>query len=79
MVTIKLYQFGGCPFCAKVRNKLEEKGIEYEAIEVSHDHEETQRKDIIEKSGCETVPVILIDDLWMGESGDIVNYIEDNF
>lgn len=79
MVTIKLYQFSGCPFCAKVKNKLEEKGLEFETIEISHDHDDPGRKEIIQKSGCETVPVIQIDDIYMGESGDIIDYINENF
>jgi glutaredoxin 3 len=78
MAKITLYQFPDCPFCAKVRAKLDEKGLEYEKINVPRDREDPQRKEIAEKSGVATVPVILIDDKWMGESDEIVAYVEEN-
>ena len=36
---IKLYQFETCPFCAKVRDKLEELGFKYEKKNMSRDRE----------------------------------------
>jgi glutaredoxin 3 len=79
MPEITLYQFEECPFCAKVRAKLDEKKLEYEKVNVSRDRSDEQRKDILEKSGVGTVPVINIDDKWMGESGDIVKYLDEKF
>tara|TARA_Y100000310_G_scaffold345863_1_gene471775 strand:+ start:40143 stop:40376 length:234 start_codon:yes stop_codon:yes gene_type:complete len=76
---ITLYQFEACPFCEKVRNVLDAKGIEYEKVEVPRDREDPIRKELLEKSGVATVPVIDIDGKMMGESGDIVAYIEENY
>ena len=73
---IKLYQFETCPFCAKVREKLEELGIEYEKVNVAPDREDAQRKELLEKSGVGTVPVIEIDGKFIGESDAIVEYLE---
>ncbi len=79
MAKITLYQFETCPFCAKVRAKLEEKGLDYKKVNVPQDRESVLRKEIAEKSGVSTVPVIEIDGKWMGESDAIVNYLEKNF
>ena len=79
MTKITLYQFESCPYCAKVRAKLDEKELEYERVNVPRDREDPQRKEIAEKSGgVLTVPVINIDGKWMGESDKIVKYVEEN-
>ena len=79
MVKITLYQFESCPYCAKVRGKLETMGLEYEKIEVSSDRNDILRQKLLEKSSVGTVPVIEIDGKFIGESDDIVKYLEDNF
>jgi glutaredoxin 3 len=79
MTSITLYQFEECPYCAKVRKKLAEKDIEYEKVNVAQDREDPQRVDIKEKSGVGTVPVIKIDDKWIGDSGAIITYLDENF
>ncbi|MBT4538702.1 glutaredoxin [Candidatus Woesearchaeota archaeon] len=78
MAEITLYQFETCPFCAKVRAKLEEKGLKYKKVNVSSDRDDTQRKEIAEKSGVSTVPVANIDGKWIGDSSAIISYIEEN-
>jgi len=79
MAKITLYQFEQCPYCEKVRQKLAEKNVEYEKVNVPHDREDPIRKDLLEKSGVATVPVIQIDDKYIGESSDIVNHLEKNY
>jgi len=73
---ITLYQFEDCPFCRMVRQKLEELGLKYDAIEVSRDRDDPQRKELLEKSGISTVPVIDIDGEWTGESDLIIEKLE---
>ena len=73
---IKLYQFETCPFCAKVRAKLEELGFKHEKINVSRDRESKERKELSEKSGVKTVPVIEIDGKFKGESDVIIEKLE---
>ena len=68
-----------CPYCEKVRKVLAEKNLEYEKVNVPHDRDDPVRKDLLEKSGVATVPIIQIDDKYMGESSEIVDYLEDNF
>tara|TARA_Y100000034_G_C6785967_1_gene351587 strand:- start:429 stop:674 length:246 start_codon:yes stop_codon:yes gene_type:complete len=79
MVKIILYQFEECPFCLKVRNKLEELNLEYEKVDVSYSRDDPLRKELLEKSGVASVPVIKIDDKYIGESKDIIEYLENNF
>ena len=74
---ITLYQFEECPFCAKVRAKLEELGFEYKKVNVTRDREDSQRKMLLEKSGVATVPVINIDGEFTGDSDAIIQKLEE--
>ena len=76
MAKITLYQYEGCPFCAKVRAKLEELNLEYEKVNVSTDGEDETRVMIREKSNVSTVPVIDIDGEFTGDSGPIIQKLE---
>ena len=78
MTIITLYQFEECPYCAKVRVKLEEKNLDYEKINVSSDRNDPQRKELLEKSKVGTVPVMEVDGVFIGESDEIIKYIEEN-
>ncbi len=76
MGKIILYQFENCPFCAKVRAKLAEKGLKYEKVDVSTDRSDSLRKKLLEKSGVATVPVIEIEGKFIGESDAIIDYLD---
>ena len=75
---ITLYQFENCPFCAKVRAKLDELGIsnDVEKVNMERDREHPKRKELAEKSGVLTVPVIEIDGEFIGESDVIIEKLE---
>jgi len=80
MGTITFYELPGCPFCAKVRDKLEGLDLEYETIEVPRPHSE--RTEVEEVSGQTGVPVITDQDHdvhGMPESDDIVAYLEETY
>ncbi|WP_114577610.1 glutathione S-transferase N-terminal domain-containing protein [Saliphagus sp. LR7] len=80
MAEITFYELPGCPFCAKVRSKLEELDLEYDSIEVPRAHGE--REQVEEVSGQTGVPV-LTDEAHgvegMPESSDIVEYLEETY
>ncbi len=76
---ITLYQFEECPFCAKVRSTLEELNVEYKKVNVPMDRADPIRKDLAEKSGVFTVPVLQIDDKYIGESDIIIQFLEEKF
>lgn len=80
MANITLYELPGCPYCAKVINKLDELGLEYDSIEVPRSHGE--RTEVKEVSGQTGVPVILDEEHGvdgMSESDDIVAYLEETY
>ncbi len=73
---LTLYQFDGCPFCAKVRGWLDEHGLAYEQVEVAHDRQDPLRKELAEQSGVPTVPVLKADDTYIGDSAAIIAFLE---
>ena len=76
---IILYQFEECPWCEKVRQKLKELGLQYKKINVIRDRENSERKELYKKSGVPTVPVINIDEKFIGDSAKIIEFLEKNF
>ena len=74
---VELYSLTGCPYCAKVEDKLAELGVDYERHEVPR--AKSQREKVKELSGQTGVPV-LVDPAngisGMPESSDIVEYLE---
>ena len=73
---ITLYQYENCPFCMMVRDKLEALGLKYDTIEVPRDIDAPVRRDLFDKSGVRTVPVIDIDEEWTGDSDAIIEKLE---
>ncbi len=80
MAEITFYELPGCPFCAKVRSKLEELDLEYDTVEVPRSHDD--REQVREVSGQTEVPVIVDESHGvegMAESSDIVEYLEKTY
>ncbi|QSW99502.1 glutaredoxin family protein [Haloterrigena alkaliphila] len=80
MADITMYELPGCPYCAKVRSKLDDLDLEYDVIEVPRSHDE--RTEVEKVSGQTGVPVISDDANGvegMSESDDIVEYLEKTY
>ncbi|MFH5800318.1 glutathione S-transferase N-terminal domain-containing protein [Haladaptatus sp. CMAA 1911] len=80
MSKLELYELKGCPFCAKVRSKLDELGLEYESHYVPRGHSE--RTEVKEISGQTGVPVLVDKEHGiegMPESDDINEYLEKTY
>lgn len=80
MANITLYELPGCPYCAKVTDKLAELDVEYESIEVPSSH--GKRDEVEAVSGQTGVPVLIDEDHGidgMPESDDIVEYLEKTY
>ena len=80
MASITLYELPGCPYCAKVVDKLNELGLEYDSIEVPRAHGE--RTEVENVSGQTGVPVIVDEEHGvdgMAESDDIVAYLGETY
>lgn len=74
---LELYQFEGCPFCGKVRQKMTELGLDFIARQV----DPNDRTRVEEVSGQEGVPVLKDPntDTVMPESDDIVDYLDEEY
>ncbi len=80
MSDLILYELSGCPYCAKVKRKLDELGLEYESQMVPRSH--SKRTEVKEVSGQTGVPVLIDEEHGvngMPESDDIVAYLEKTY
>ncbi len=80
MSNLELYALPGCPYCAKVKDKLAELDLEYEEHEVPRSHD--QRTEVETVSGQTGVPVLVDPDHdveGMPESDDIVAYLDKTY
>jgi len=80
MPSLELYELPGCPYCAKVKTKLDELGLDYASHEVPRSHSE--RTEVEDVSGQTGVPVLVDPDHdveGMPESDDIVEYLEKTY
>ena len=80
MSNLTLYELEGCPYCAKVKDKLADLDLEYESVMVPSAHSERTEVEAI--SGQTGVPVLVDEDHdveGMPESDDIVAYLEETY
>lgn len=79
---LAIYEYYSCPFCARVRNFLADRGLEIERRDVLSRPE--YRRELIEATGRSTVPCLRIEEddgsvRWMHESADIIAYLRTRF
>jgi glutathione S-transferase len=73
---ITLYDADRCPYCARVRIVLAEKGLEYETVEIDLDDRPAW---IYEKNPLGRVPVLEEDAFVLPESAVIDEYLEERY
>ena len=72
-----LYHFESCPYCAKVRNAVSELDV---ALDMRDTREnDAYKEELLELTGRTQVPCLVIDGKPMYESDDIFNYLKENF
>ena len=69
MAQIDIYTRAFCGYCAAARKLLKKKGVAFNEIDVTMN--QTLRREMIERSGRQTVPQIFIDDRHIGGYDDI--------
>ena len=70
MARVEIYTKFGCPYCARAKRLLEEKGVEYEEYEINS--VPGKRDEMMERSnGRHTVPQVFIDGRHVGGSDDL--------
>ncbi|HZB84169.1 MAG TPA: glutathione S-transferase N-terminal domain-containing protein [Rubrobacteraceae bacterium] len=74
---IKLYQAEWCPFSHRVRAKLTELGIDYEAVNVSASAE--KRAELKEITGNSVIPVLAYGEKIFSDSSEILSYLEEEY
>src|SRR6476619_8268579 len=73
---LTLYDAARCPYCARVRITLAEKGVEYEPVEIDLQNRPAR---IYEKNETGRVPVIEEDAWVLPESAVIMEYLEERY
>lgn len=79
---LALYQSSTCWFCAKVRHKMAELGLELELRDIGSNAD--YRRELMAQGGKAQVPCLRIETAdgkveWMYESADICAYLERHF
>ncbi len=69
MAEIIIYTADYCPYCKAAQEFLKSKGVQYQAIDVTHDQE--KRLDIAQRSGQKTVPQIFVNGKSIGGYSDL--------
>ena len=70
MARVEIYTKFGCPYCARAKALLGQKGVEYEEYEINS--VPGKRDEMLERSnGRHTVPQIFIDGRHVGGSDDL--------
>ena len=70
MARVEIYTKFFCPYCARAKRLLDDKGVSYEEFEISAGGE--KRQEMIQRAGGRTtVPQIFIDDRHVGGSDDL--------
>ena len=70
MAKIEIYTSRLCGFCARAKSLLDQKGLEYEEIDIG---ESPRQKELMvdRANGAQTVPQIFIDDVHIGGCDDL--------
>jgi glutaredoxin 3 len=70
MARVEIYTKFMCPYCARAKQLLQSKGVDYEETEISMDA--AKREEMIQRAdGRTTVPQIFIDGRHVGGSDDL--------
>jgi glutaredoxin 3 len=69
MARVVIYTTTICPYCVRAKMLLQKKGVAYEEINVSSDHE--MRLKLVEMTRQRTVPQIFINDRHIGGCDDL--------
>ena len=74
---MKLYQAEWCPFSHRVRAKLTELGVDYEAVNVPASYE--KREELEEAAGTKAIPVLVDGERVISDSGEAISYLEHKY
>lgn len=64
MANVLVYTTQVCPYCVRAKQLLKQKGVAFEEVDLSRDHE--ARMALVERTRMRTVPQIFINDEFIG-------------
>ena len=70
MKKIKIYTTNQCPFCKNAKKLLQEKGIEFEEVNIIND-EARMLNELAKRSGIYTVPQVFAGEKFIGGCDDL--------
>jgi len=68
MKSVKIYSKSTCPFCVRIKNFFEEKGVPFEDIDLTDKPDELAA--LKDRTGLRTVPQVFIGDKLIGGCDD---------
>lgn len=77
-MTLELYYYEQCPFCARVLAKIDQLGLRDSIIFKNTLENPEYRAKHVETTGRGTVPCLYIDGVPLFESADIMRWLEQN-
>ena len=77
VMSMKLYQYDGCPYCEMVKDRLDELGLRYEKIDVPIPR--FQRQEVFKVSGQWLVPVMVVDGQVLDDEDKILDYLDRHY
>lgn len=69
MPSVEIYTKSWCPYCARAKDRLDAKGIDYVEIDVTTDS--VRELEMLNRSGRYTVPQIFVGGLHLGGNDDL--------
>lgn len=70
MANVEIYTWSTCPYCARAKDLLKTKGIDYVEYDITGD-DDARGKMIDRTGGPKSVPQIFIDDIHYGGNDDL--------
>lgn len=71
---IKIYSTKSCPYCVRAKSYLTENGFDYDEVDLTNKFSEID--EIKRKTGHRTVPLIFVNDRFVGGYTDMISKIE---
>lgn len=71
MAKVVLYSKDPCPYCVAAKKFMQNRGIEFQEIDLTGQQDEMDK--MKEKTGWQTMPIILINDKLIGGFTDLKN------
>ncbi len=71
---IKIYSTKSCPYCVRAKSYFADNGLDFDEIDLTNKFSEIDK--IKEQTGHRTVPLIFVNDQFVGGYTDMISKIE---